>query len=131
MDEDQPVTPLEIANRLQRSQGRTGRTHAVTTKVTQTEFCELTSAARTSNKAVGEWAREVLLREARGNRVDALFTEVVAMRMMLNKLLRPLVCGEAITPDEFTACIAMIRTTKQKVAQELMDQYITPGAKEQ
>ena len=80
---------------------------------------------------VSEWAREVLLREARSSRTDALFTEVVALRMMLNNLLRPLSCGEVITPDDFSAHMMNIRTTKQKVAQEILQQYAVTNAKEQ
>jgi hypothetical protein len=121
---------LNLDARLSRSRGRSSRTYVASAKVTKAEQRELEMAAQMTGKALSEWAREVLLREARGSRADALFTEVVAMRMMLNKLLRPLTCGEAITPDDFTTCMATIRTTKQKVAQEIMQQYLTPGAKE-
>ncbi len=92
---------------------------------------ELTQAAETEGKSASEWAREVLLREARGSRTDVLLTEIVAMRMMLNSLLRPLTCGEIITADDFTAHMTNIRTTKHKVALDILQQYATANRKEQ
>ncbi len=124
------LVPSHLAEKPQRSRGRTGRTFVASAKVTATEQQELESAAATSGKALSEWAREVLLNEARGSRADVLLTEVVAMRMMLNSLLRPLSCGETITPDDFTAYMMTIRTTKQKVTLEILQQYAAAAAKE-
>ncbi len=122
---------IDLSSRLHRSQGRSGRIIAATTKVTRSEQAELASAASANGQALGEWAREVLLREARSSRTDALFTEIVALRMMLNNFLRPLVCGETMTPDDFTAHMMTIRATKTKVAQEILQQHAAAAAKEQ
>ena len=91
----------------------------------------LEGAAAADGKTLREWSRDVLLRAARASRTDPLFTEVVALRMMLNNLLRPLSCGEVITADDFSAHMMNIRTTKQKVAQEILQQYAATNGKEQ
>ena len=121
---------FDMEARLSRSQGRAARVCVAQARVTDEEHRELLTAARSEGRALGEWMREVLLREARGSRTDVLLTEIVAMRMMLNSLLRPLSCGETITPDDFTAHMMTIRTTKQKVTQEILQQYAATTAKE-
>jgi hypothetical protein len=122
---------IDFGSRLRRSRGRTGRTCVASAKVTRAEQEELEAAATAEGKALSEWSREVLLRQARTSRTDPLFTEIVAMRMMLNTLLRPLSCGEIITPDDFTAHMTKIRTTKQKVASDILQQYAAATGKEQ
>jgi len=122
---------LNLAKKTNRSQGRDRRSRSFGTKLTSAEEAELYQAAEAQGKYAAEWAREVLLREARGSRADVLLTEIVAMRMMLNSLLRPLSCGETITPDDFTAQMMTIRTTKLKVTQEILQQYAATTAKEQ
>jgi len=130
MTTEKKTPALDFEARLSRSQGRAARICVAQARVTGEEHRELLTAARSEGHALGEWMREVLLREARGSRTDILLTEIVAMRMMLNSLLRPLSCGETITPDDFTAHMMTIRTTKQKVAQEILQQYAATAAKE-
>ena len=129
------TTPLEVSidldTRLARAVGRPGRDRMANARVTEAERRELQEAAKAAGKSLSEWARDVLLREARGSRTDVLLTEVVAMRMMLNTLLRPLSCGEIITAEQFTAHMANIRSTKQKVTQDILQQYASSSAKEQ
>ncbi len=122
---------LGVPRPLNRGRIASRRSQSLGTKLTISEEKEVAQAAEAEGKSASEWAREVLLREARGSRTDVLLTEIVAMRMMLNSLLRPLSCGETITPDDFTAHMMTIRTTKQKVAQEILQQYAATTAKEQ
>ena len=77
----------------------------------------------------GEWAREVLLREARRTE-DPLFIELIATRMILLNLLKPLAMGQVVTPEEFTRISATVRSDKRKVAQEIQQQYINASPKE-
>ena len=115
---------ITIEQRLGRGKIRASRSRSLGTKLTLLEERELVRAAETEGKSASEWAREVLLREARGSaRTDALFTEVVALRMMLQSFLKPVCCGEVITQDDFSAEMMSIRTTKQKTASELLRQY--------
>lgn len=106
------------------------RDRTVGARINRDEELELVTAADRSGRNISDWTREVLLREARGSRRDILLTEVVAMRMMLNSLLRPLSCGETISPDDFTAHMMTIRTTKQKVTEEILQQYAAATQKE-
>lgn len=114
---------------FRRSQGRTGRTISATAKVTREEQNELEETARAQGKSFSEWSREVLLTSARNQVVDPAFTEVVAMRMLLNSVLRRLACGETMTADAFNTEMQSIRTAKHKAAEEVMQQYTTTGRK--
>jgi hypothetical protein len=72
----------------------------------------------------------VLLREARNSRSDALFTEIVATRMLLNLVLKPLACGHVMTAEDFSNVLANVRTTKRKAAGDVMEQYASAAPKE-
>jgi hypothetical protein len=78
---------------------------------------------------VREWAREALLREARRSE-DPLFTELIATRMLLLNLLKPLAMGQVITSEDFLRISATVRSDKRKVAQEIQQQYINASPKE-
>ena len=91
--------------------------------MTREEHDELEAAARSDGKALGEWSREVLLKAARASVADPVFTEIIAMRRLLNSVLRYVACGEMMTPSEFNAEMQEIRTTKHKAADEIIQQY--------
>ena len=103
-------------------------------KVSQRDSQEMNSlslsrAAAKDGLKVREWAREALLREARRSE-DPLFTELIATRMILLNLLKPLAMGQVVTPEDFTRISATVRSDKRKVAQEIQQQYINASAKE-
>jgi hypothetical protein len=116
--------------RLDRPKGRPVRDKLASARVTADELKELDIASAAGGKLFGEWAREVLLREARTPRADALFTEIVATRMLLNLVLKPLACGEVMTASDFSGVLANVRTTKHKAAADVMEQYATAESKE-
>jgi hypothetical protein len=120
----------DLSTRFRRSEGRGGRTFAATVKVAETELAELEKASTGEQKAVSEWAREVLLREARKGDCDPLFTEIVATRMLLNLVLKHIACGERLTSEMYSAVLSTVRTTKHKQAIELMQQYTSADEKE-
>jgi hypothetical protein len=122
-------TGLSFA-RLDRPKGRPVRSKLASARVTEDEQKELDRAASADGKLFGEWAREVLLREARTSRSDALFTEIVATRMLLNLVLKPLACGELVTAEEFSGVLTHVRTTKHKAAADVIEQYATADKKE-
>jgi len=99
-------------------------------RVTSTEQRELHEAARLQGKSLSEWAREVLLREARRPADDPLFTELIATWMILLNLLKPLAMGQTVTPEDFTRISATVRSDKRKVAQEIHQQYMNSTSKE-
>ncbi len=119
----------DVEGRLSRSQGRSSRVCVAQARITEDERQQLLRAARSEGRALGEWAREVLLREARRSE-DPLFTELIATRMILLNLLKPLAMGQVVTPEDFTRISATVRSDKRKVAQEIQQQYITASPKE-
>ncbi len=122
---------LDIADRLEKRRGREVRTESLAIRVTKKEELAMMQAARTQGLNLREWARELLLSEARSTGTNALFSEVVALRMMLNELLRPVCCGQTITAEAFEAHLSNIRQTKQQVAQDIRQQYAASSGKEQ
>ena len=121
---------LDLATRLNRSQGRDRRSRSFGTKLTRAEEGELYAAAKIEGKYAGEWAREVLLKEARRMKEDALFTELVSVKLLLVNFLRPIAMGQKITLEQVADIQATIRKGKRKAAQEIMQQYTAPQEKE-
>ena len=117
-------------DRLKQRIGRPSRVESVAIRFTEDELATLENSAQEKATTLREWAREVLLREARNSRGDALFTEIVATRMLLNLVLKPLACGQVITAEEFSGVLASVRTTKHKAATDVMEQYAAAGFKE-
>jgi hypothetical protein len=99
-------------------------------RVTLTEQRELHAASRAEGKSLSEWAREVLLREARRSADDPLFIELIATRMILLNLLKPLAMGQQVTTEDFARISATVRSDKRKVAQEIQQQYLPAAPKE-
>ncbi len=123
-------TLSDLDVRLARSAGRTGRDRMANARVTAKEQRELHEAARAQGKSLSEWAREVLLREARRSTDDAVFTELVATRMLLVNLIKPLILGEKVSPTWITEAMTMVRKEKHKAAQDVMQQYTQDAGKE-
>jgi uncharacterized protein (DUF1778 family) len=114
-----------ITDRLSRAQGRKARRHSATAKVTRDEHAQLEYAAKLEGKALSEWCREALLAAARREVVTPTFTEVVAIRQLLNTALESIACGEAVTRERFQSQLQTIRSTKHRAAAEVMQQYAT------
>ena len=110
-------------------QGRDSRSESFATRFTKGELTMLSRTAAKEGLKVREWAREALLREAHRSE-DPLFTELIATRMILLNLLKPLAMGQVVTPDDFARISATVRSDKRKVAQEIQQQYITASTKE-
>lgn len=116
-------TVREMSIRLARSGGRAARDRMANARVTEEELRELEQESSGRGLSLSEWAREVLLRAARKQEVDPVFTEVIAMRVLLNTVLSKLACGEVMTQETFNAQMTTIRTTKHTTAGEVMQQY--------
>ena len=128
MSDKEQVKDLGIGARIRRSQGRLARNAIASVKVTRDEQREIEAAAQHEGKAVSEWAREVLLEHARAAPTStAVFTELVALRMLLNTILRPVALGERLTPDAYAQVLAEVRSTKQERAREVLAQYNRPN----
>ena len=124
MDEQSQVRDLGIGARLSRSKGRSSRDQMANARVTRDEQKELAAAARAEGKALSEWAREVLLERARKGKAEAaVFTELIALRLLLNGVLRPLVLGEALTREQYQQLLTEVRNTKHDTARDVLAQY--------
>lgn len=123
MNDGQIFQTTPLADRIRRASGRHARRISATAKVTRDEHTELEAAAIKAGKALGEWSRETLLAAARGETVPPIFTEIVAIRQLLNSALRHVACGEVMTPVAFEDELQGIRTSKHKAAAEVMQQY--------
>ena len=114
---------LPIADRMSRAQGRKARRHSATAKLTRDEHEQLEKAAKAEGKALSEWCRDALLAAVRSEAVTPTFTEIVAIRQLLNSALRHVACGEVMTPTAFQEELQSIRTSKHRAAGEVMQQY--------
>ena len=123
MEEHSQPSFLDLETRIRRSKGRTGRTISATARVTRDEQNEMEKAAKRSGQSLSEWCRDVLLAAARGETVTPTFTEIVAIRQLLNSALRYVACGDVMTPAAFQDELQGIRTSKHKAAAEVMQQY--------
>jgi len=123
METQTQVSLLNLEARIRRSKGRTGRTISATAKVTRDEQNEMEAAAKQKGQSLSEWCRDVLLAAARGEAVTPTFTEIVAIRQLLNSALRHVACGDVMTPTAFQDELQGIRTSKHKAAVEVMQQY--------
>lgn len=113
------ASPEEITTRKLR--GRLRRAMTLSTKLTAQEMAMVETASESDGRALGEWVREVLLREiAREQRDFDLICEVVGLQLLLMNVLAPLARGERITGDQFQSIVKSIQTTKVKAAEEML-----------
>ena len=124
------MSGFELQQHTGRGRLRDSRSRSLGTKLTLAEDKEMTKAAAAAGKSASEWAREVLLREVRRSEDDPLFTELIATRMILLNLLKPLAMGQIVSPEDFTRISASVRSDKRKVAHEIQQQYTTAVPKE-
>ena len=113
-----------------RLKGRDRRAFSVSTKLTSEEFDSVVQASQGSGKAIGEWAREVLLREAnvaigRLSNED-LMVELVGVELLLMNDLAPIIYGEKMSADWYNNLLNQVRdskpeATKVVIARRLAD----------
>lgn len=118
---------LGIAERIESARGRRPRTRILAVRFTSQEEAELLKMARANGKLLGEWVRDVLLREVQSVQIDnAIFTEVIALRHLLNRALRPLALGDKTNAQQWQALLDETRETKHDNARNVLSQYQTP-----
>ena len=117
------VEDLGIGQRLARRKLRSVRSQSFGTKLTVEEETELERAAERQGQTASEWAREVLLREARRTQDDPVFTEIIGTRILLNHVLKHLAVGSGMTVERFAEILESVRSEKRSVAQDVMGQY--------
>jgi hypothetical protein len=118
-----PVQTEKGERNLRRLRGRVARSQSIGTKLTPDEERQILAAAEAEGKAPSEWARDLLLRGAVGNRAEMemyIFTELVGVQMLLMNALEPLLRGEKMTQEQLAALYRRVQTTKAAQAQELL-----------
>ena len=118
---------IETTRRKGTVTGRESRNQTLNTKLTPTEAAAVEAASEADGKAVGEWLRDLALRElGRDNRQLrslALMGEITAMRLLLINTLEPLLRGEKMTPEQFKEMLRYVKTNKRKAAADLLASY--------
>lgn len=104
--------------------GRPARGTSIATRFTTQEAILIGEAASKGGLAVREWAREVLLAAANSNDVEtAIFTELLALRLLLNGVLREVALGRTMTEAQYSALLSEARRTKHQTARDVLEQY--------
>jgi hypothetical protein len=124
-------TDLDLKRRLDRRlKSGALRTRTIGARVTETEEEELIAAAKRSGQNVSEWTRDILLNAARTAKEDAIFTELIATRLLLVNLLKPMLLGEPVPENWITDAANGVRGVKHKAAAELRREYASRTRKE-
>ena|SRR5258708_27183107 len=96
------------------------RVFPVTAKLTKEERARVTNFATSQGLARGEWIRDVILREIRGESAcDPSLAEILGVRLLLVNVLRPLVAGQRLTPEAFDKLLDEISEAKHALAGKL------------
>ena len=97
------------------------RTMTVGGKFTVSEHEQFSKIAAGKGQLLGEWAREVLLREIEENNRDFdLLCEVVGLHLLLMNVLAPLSRGDKITAEQFQGIVKSVQSAKLKAAEEML-----------
>ena len=100
--------------------GRESRNQSLNTKLTPTEFAAVEMAAAGHGYALGEWVRDVILREVRGGSAsDPSLAEILGVRLLLVNVLRPLAAGQTLAPEAFDKLLDEISDAKHQLAEKL------------
>jgi hypothetical protein len=96
------------------------RVFPVTAKLTKEEWERVTDFARSQGLARGEWIRDVILREVRGDSAsDPSLAEILGVRLLLVNVLRPLAAGQKLAPEAFDKLLDQISDAKHQLASKL------------
>ena len=96
------------------------RVFPVTAKLTKEEREKVTEFARSQGLARGEWIRDAILKEMRGESAsDPSLAEILGVRLLLVNVLRPLAAGQRLTPEAFDKLLDEISEAKHALAGKL------------
>ncbi|MHB2008763.1 MAG: hypothetical protein ACYCOX_12025 [Acidobacteriaceae bacterium] len=123
--------PERCADKLR---GRDRRSQNLSTKLTREEESLIEAAASASGKTPSEWARDVVLREAKSpsNSVSAetLLTEIVGLQLFLTHALQPVACGEQMSPHQYEELMRQVKVNKYHAAREVIAQHVAEKREE-
>ena len=120
------LTHVAVSSPARRSRSIV-RTMTVGGKFTVSEYEVFSKMAAEKGQLLGEWAREVLLREIKeNNREFDLVCEVVGLQLLLMNVLAPMARGERITAEQFQGIVKSVQTAKVKAAGEMLSRRHQP-----
>ena len=121
------VLEMEAARRKGMVRGRESRNQTLTTKLTPTEAAAVENTSRAEGKTVGEWLRDLALRElpsaSRQLPSLALLGELAGIRLLLINTLEPLLRGDKMSPEQFREMLRYVKTNKRKAAADMLASY--------
>jgi hypothetical protein len=120
---------MDTGRRKGALKGRETRNQTLNTKLTATEAAAVEIASRAEGKAVGEWLRDLALRELSNDSASpsVVMCEVQALRLLLINTLEPLSRGEKMTPEQFKAMLQYVKNNKRKAAADVLASYAQGG----
>jgi len=126
------VLNIDTMRRKGSVKGRESRNQTLNTKLTPSETAAIEAASRADGKAVGEWLRDLALREIRSDVIPsaALMGEIAAIRLLLINTLEPLLRGDKMTAEQFKEMLRYVKTNKRKAAADMLASY-SEGTTEQ
>ena len=121
------VLEMEAARRKGMVRGRESRNQTLTTKLTPKEAAAVETASRAEGKTVGEWLRDLALRELPGGSSQLpllpLMYEIAGIRLLLINTLEPVLRGDKMTPEQFKEMLRYVKTNKRKAAADMLASY--------
>jgi hypothetical protein len=121
------LSAIETTRRKGTVKGRETRNQSLNTKLTPTEAAAVEAASVAEGKTVGEWLRDLALREllSGGPQVPSLAVlgEIAGLRLLLINTLEPLLRGEKMTPEQFKEMLRYVKTNKRKAAADMLASY--------
>jgi hypothetical protein len=122
-----PILGNETKRRKGAVKGRECRNRSLNTKLTATEAAAVDAAAGTEGKAVGEWLRDLVLRElgraTSQSQSLAAIGEIAGLRLLLINTLEPLLRGDKMTADQFKEMLRYVKANKRKAAEDAVASY--------
>ena len=123
---------FDIKQRLRPSKNSGLRDKFVKARVSPAELAQLVCASERDGQMLSEWVRDTLLASSTDQvSMRALFTEVTATRLLLNRVLRVLTTGGTMTAAEFDGFVKSLRVDKHTSAAEVLTQYNDPLGRQQ
>lgn len=106
------------------------RNRILSARFSECEYADLEKRAWANGLTLGDWARETLLDALQTVDPQAvqthIFTELVAIQMLMMNALEPLLRGEKLSREQSTQLFREVQATKAARAQQLLFKRTQP-----
>ena len=97
-----------------------GRTHTISTKLTERDFALIEAGAAAVGETVSSWARRILLAGLQRSEVQSLIAEILAVRSLLINLLVPLHRSGHLSDDQIRSLVDRVDREKSGWVKDAM-----------